>query len=228
MRVSQLSRLSGVPVTALKYYVREGLLPEGRRRSGNQTEYDETHVQRVRLVRALLETGGLSIAAAKRVLAVLDDEHAQLAHAFEAAQHAMGGGRATEAPSEAARERIGTLAERRGWRITAENPGLDVAARVLDDLDAVGFEAPDDYLDTYAQAAGSVAHADLAALRDRPSPEAVAELMVVGTVVGDALFAGLRRLAHQEATADLFGWRADDPRQATPSTTGTDSDQGAS
>jgi DNA-binding transcriptional MerR regulator len=63
MRISRLSQQSGAPVSTLKYYMREGLVHEGERLSGNQTDYDESHVQRVRLVRALLETGGLSIAA---------------------------------------------------------------------------------------------------------------------------------------------------------------------
>ena len=58
MRISELSRRSGAPVSTLKYYLREGLVHEGERLSGNQTDYDETHVQRVRLERALLETGG--------------------------------------------------------------------------------------------------------------------------------------------------------------------------
>lgn len=202
MRISELSRRSGSPVTTVKYYVREGLLPEGERLSGNQTEYTEAHVHRVRLVRALIETGGLSIAAAKRVLRTLDDD-ASLAHTFEAAQHAMGV-RSTDAPSEAARDRIADLAARQRWRVTADNPGVDVAARVLDDFAAIGFDPSGDYLETYAEAAASVAHADLTALRERDTPESVAELMVVGTVVGDALFAGLRRLAHQDATAELF------------------------
>jgi len=75
---------------------------------------------------------------------------------------------------------------------------------VLDDLSAIGFEPSDAYLGAYAAAADLIARADLSALIGRQSPALTAELMVVGTVVGDALIAGLRRLAHQEATAELF------------------------
>jgi hypothetical protein len=49
-----------------------------------------------------------------------------------------------------------------------------------------------------------VARADLAALTSRSDPALVAELMVVGTVMGDALLAGLRRLAQQHETTALF------------------------
>ena len=204
MRISRLSEQSGAPVSTLKYYLREGLLHEGERLSGNQTDYDETHVQRVRLVRALLETGGLSIAAAKRVLSTLDGQPDSMATTFEAAQHALTDGRASREASAVSRERIGRLAAARGWRMSTDNPGFDVAARVLDDLDSVGFEPPDDYLGAYAAAADLIARADLTALLDRETPALTAELMVVGTVVGDALIAGLRRLAHQEATTELF------------------------
>ena len=204
MRISRVSEQSGVPVTTLKYYLREGLVHEGVRLSGNQTDYDETHVQRVRLVRALLDTGGLSVAAAKRVLSTLDAEPEAIATTFEAAQHAMATGRASGDPSEASRRRIADLAAARGWRISPDNPGFDLAARVLDDFSAIRFEPSDEYLDAYAAAADRVARADVSALLERDDPALIAELMVVGTVVGDTLAAGLRRLAHQDATAELF------------------------
>lgn len=204
MRISELSRRSGAPATTLKYYLREGLLHEGERLSGNQTSYDESHVHRVRLVRALLETGGLSIAAARRVLATLDRRD-DLAHTFAAAQHALGvGGAAGTDGTEASRRRIDEVAAANGWRTTPDNPGREVAARVLDDLAEIGFEPSDAYLSAYASAAASIARADVSALRDRDSADLTAELMIVGTVLGDALVAGLRRLAQQHATAEIF------------------------
>ena len=204
MKISEVAERGGATVSTVKYYLREGLVPEGERLSPNQTAYDESHVRRVRLVRALLETGGLSIAAAKRVLSTIDAE-APLPYAFEAAQHALGvGGAATAAASADARRRVWELASASSWRITNDNPGLDVAARVLDGLAAIGFEPSDGYLAAYASAATSMARADLAALLTRDDPDLTAELMIVGTVLGDALAAGLRRLAQQEATAEFF------------------------
>lgn len=191
----------------MKYYVREGLVHEGERVGANQTSYDESHVRRVRFVRALIETGGLSIAASKRVLAALDDvdgSGSSMFSVFQEAQHAIGVGGASTAPSasEASLERIRGLIAERGWGATLDNPGLDFAARALDGYAAIGFDAPAEYLDAYAAAAESVALADLTALASRTQPELIAELMVVGTVLGDALLAGIRRLTLQhEATA---------------------------
>ena len=65
MRISELSRESGVPVATIKFYLRERLLPDGVLTSATQAQYDETHVARLGLVRALIGAGGLSIAAAR-------------------------------------------------------------------------------------------------------------------------------------------------------------------
>ena len=77
-----MCRRAGVPLSAMKYYQREGLIPEGERSLPNQVQYGDVHVQRLRLIRALLETGGLSIAAAKDVIRVLDAEDAPLAETY--------------------------------------------------------------------------------------------------------------------------------------------------
>ena len=192
-------------MSTVKYYLREGLVHPGERVERNQTAYDDTHVQRVRLVRALIEIGGLSIAAAKQVLSTLDSEDTSLAHTFEAAQHALAvGGASAGAAEPRARTRIEELADAHGWRTSAENPGFDVAARALDAFSTIGFVPSGEFLDAYASAAATIARADLTALTTRTRPDLVAELMVVGTVVGDALLAGLRRLAHQDETTEHF------------------------
>ncbi len=67
---------------------------------------------------------------------------------------------------------------------------------------AIDHHPSEDYLATYA--AQAAARADLTALTLREGQDQIAELMVVGTVLGDPLFAGLRRLAQQDATNDIF------------------------
>lgn len=193
-----------MPLTAVKYYQREGLLPEGVRSAPNQVQYGDVHVRRVRLIRALLETGGLSVAATKNVIASLDTEGESLAETFSVAQQAMSTPRTAESvPSDESRERVVAVARSRGWAFLPENPGIDAAARALEGLRAIGFDPPESYLAAYAIAASTVAEADLLALETRNGVDEVAELMVVGTVLGDPLFAGLRRLAHEDATHTL-------------------------
>jgi DNA-binding transcriptional MerR regulator len=205
MRISELSRRSGVAISAIKYYQREGLLPEGERSSPTQVSYGIPHVERVRLVRALIETGGLSVAAVKAVISAIDDEDAPLATTFAVAQHAMGAPRTAESSaSEHSRDAVRDLARALEWRFSDDNPGFDTAGRALDGLSAIHFAPSLDYLRAYADAAASVAVADLEALSTRSGRDATAELMVVGTVLGDPLFAGLRRIAHEDATSALF------------------------
>ncbi|MDQ2661184.1 MAG: MerR family transcriptional regulator [Actinomycetota bacterium] len=204
MRISEVCQVTGVTTTTMKYYLREGLVHAGERIGPNQTAYDDSHVQRVRLVRALIETGGLSIAAAKQVISTLDSE-ASLAYTFEATQQALcGNGASGETAEQGARDRIADLTAAHGWKTTEENPGFDMAGRALDAFSAIGFTPSDEFLDAYAAAAATIAKADFTALSTRTRPELIAELMVVGTVVGDALVAGLRRLAHQNETTTLF------------------------
>lgn len=206
MKISELCHRAGVAPTTIKYYIREGLAAEGRRSGPNQTRYDEDHVRRVRLVRALVETGGLSIASTRQVLAVLDEEGKDLAHAFEAIQHALGtgSGAGDRAASAAARRRVTTLVTASGWTITPDNPGIELTARAIDGLSTIGFAPSDEFLADYAAACLRVARADLGALTTRERPELVLELMVVGTVMGDVLMSGLRRLAQESATATIF------------------------
>ena len=73
MRIAELSRRSGVPVPTIKYYLREGLLPGGTPTGRNQADYDERHLHRLRLVRALVDVGQVSIAGAREVLGAVDD-----------------------------------------------------------------------------------------------------------------------------------------------------------
>src|SRR4051812_22378331 len=71
MRVGELSRRSGVPIPTIKYYLREGLLPPGAATAANQADYSEEHLRRLQLIRALIDVGGVSVAAARDVVAAL-------------------------------------------------------------------------------------------------------------------------------------------------------------
>ena len=89
MRIGELATVTGTPVATLKYYLREGLLHGGAATAVNQASYDDTHVQRVRLVRALLHMGHLSIADAQRVIAAVEDDRVDTHTMFGVAQDAL-------------------------------------------------------------------------------------------------------------------------------------------
>ena len=64
MRISELAEVSGVPLATVKYYLREGLLPPGRSVTARLSEYDDEHLRRLRLLRALREVGGVPVSRA--------------------------------------------------------------------------------------------------------------------------------------------------------------------
>ncbi|MEW2217782.1 MerR family transcriptional regulator [Streptomyces sp. NPDC006990] len=207
MRIAELSRLSGVPAPTIKYYVRESLLAPGERTGRNQARYDEQHVTRLRLIRALLEVGGLSVAAARDVVAALDSPQSGSRKVLGAARQTVPAARTGPAhPEPGQREaltEIRALVERQGWQVEEHAPALAAAARVLGALRTLGQDDFADQLDTYARAADAVAATDLEIVRKRPDADAMAEAVVLGNILGDALLAALRRLAQAHRSAEL-------------------------
>ncbi|ADD39739.1 MerR family transcriptional regulator [Stackebrandtia nassauensis] len=217
MRIGELSNRSNVPVATIKFYVREGLLPSGQRAKANQVSYDESHLRRLRLIRALVDVGKLSIATARRVLAILDDPSTSAFTGMGKAQYALSGhpdlDPDTPPPPAAAPEdlaEVDDLLARHGWSIRPGNPARAQLATAMATARALGLADGLELLDTYADAAQTVAEADVGLVvspqaEQGTSPEATTleesiERMLVWTVVGGQALAALRLLA-QEATA---------------------------
>lgn len=51
MKIGELSRLTDCPVETIRYYEREGLLPEPSRSEGNYRQYTQVHVERLAFIR---------------------------------------------------------------------------------------------------------------------------------------------------------------------------------
>jgi DNA-binding transcriptional MerR regulator len=205
MRMAELSAESGVPVATIKYYLREGLLPPGERTSPNQARYDREHVRRLKLVRALLEVGGLSIAGVREVLAAID-EQADIHQVLGTTQRglALQRGQVDEPTRDWAMSLLDGIAAERGWKVRAGEPVAEAAISALGAFAALGRTELIDRLDGYAELADRMAELDLAGVRGLADRETVVEAAVVGTVLGDALFAALRRLAQERASARSF------------------------
>ncbi|MGW0708177.1 MerR family transcriptional regulator [Streptomyces sp. NPDC002643] len=207
MRIGELSRRTGVPVPTIKYYVREGLLPPGALSSPNQADYGDRHERRLRLIRALLDIGGLKVAEIADVLAAVDDPDRSLHKVLGAAACRIGGA-ATEyddAEEEAARTVVNDLIARRDWRTDRSDPAAVDLAKALAAMARLGHGIFADVLDDYADAAEQVARADFTYLDRRVAVEDKVEGVVVGTVLGEAVFNALRRLAHVNTSARLYG-----------------------
>ncbi len=196
-----------MPVPTIKYYVREGLLPAGELTSRNQATYDETHERRLRLIRALLDVGGMKVAEIADVLTAVDDPERPVHKVLGAAADRMGRASAPQEDTESASARaaVADLISRRGWRTHESNPAAADLSEALAALARLGHGAFADLLDTYADAAEQVARADLRYVDRQVAVEDMVEGVVIGTVLGEAVFSALRRLAHVDASARLYG-----------------------
>ncbi|MGW3359757.1 MerR family transcriptional regulator [Streptomyces bungoensis] len=198
MRLAQLSETSGVSTATIKYYLREGLLEPGDRVTATQMDYGARHVHRLRLIRALLEVGGLSIAAVRNVLAVLEESDVgpkDVEHAAQEPLSTRAGLQRTEATSDAAVSDILALAEDWGWAVSPDSPAVSTAAEALETLRRLGQTGLADQLDEYARSAEIAAAADVKAAHRDGSIREATEALIVGNVMGDLLLASLRRLA---------------------------------
>lgn len=201
MRIRELSEASGVPVATIKFYIREKLLRPGELIKANQADYDDEHLRRLRMIKGLVDVAGLKIADAARVLAAIDSDLA-LADTFGVAQEAVSDAvpEAELTPSAFARVDAVTV----GWRVSPGNPGRRSAARVAALCDDGVMTDERGWFRRYAEAALLVAEADLDEIEARATREEKVETVVVGTALGDTLFAALRRAAQEHVAAQRY------------------------
>lgn len=213
MRIAELSRQSGVPVPTIKYYLRENLLPPGELTSPTQARYGERHVQRLRLIRALVDIARLPIATIREVLCEIDQPDPVLHYVLGRVMKSTLTPRGQVDPDRltAAEQKVDEMIARRGWQVSAEAPARQAVAEVLATLAELGVGDLGDALDEYAEAAERIAEADLATVSTRENPEELVYAAVVGTIIGDRLHSGLRRLAHENASATRFALGAPPP-----------------
>lgn len=200
MRISELARVAGVPVATVKYYLREGLVPPGRATGATQALYDETHVARLRLARALVQVGGLSVAAARDVLASLDGPGQPLHESLGVVHSAL----PPLLPADRGTSRAYALIDSLEWRVRPEVSALRQLEHALEALDEVGAPATEDGLRRYAHLARQIAEVDVKSV-PIGSTEDAAVAVVVGTVLWEPVLLALRRLAQEAVSAEVLG-----------------------
>jgi DNA-binding transcriptional MerR regulator len=205
MRIAELSRRSGVSVPTIKYYVRERLLAPGARTSPNQAQYDEGHLHRLKLIRALVDVGGLSIAATRDVLDSIDSP-GTLHETLGKAQHAVTPTLEAEVDEESwarASRQVEEFARRRSWEVKPTHPAWQLLTHVLAALDVLGQGDLAALLDDYADVAERIAEFEVPCVLSRQDLDSILESVVIGTALGDSLLAAVRRLAQANVSARL-------------------------
>jgi len=217
VKISELSRDSGVPVASIKWFKRQGLLPEGRATSVTMVEYGPDHVKRLRLIKALTTVGGLSIAATREVLAAIDEARSP-AQTLKAVSYAMSvplGGHAASADAEGddARTEVDELIAAMGWDVDAESPHLQGLAATLREMQRMGVGLPPDELVSYARLAGAAARLDIERASSVDDPMALAERAATSLALSGPLLELLRRVAQEDCVRRLEAVRASSDRR---------------
>ena len=203
MKISALSESSGVSVATIKFYLREGLVPAGRLTATNQAEYDEQHVRRLRLIRALKQVGGMSVASMRGILVEVDSDTVSLHDAFGSVMHALDPPLPPDADAELLAEvdEVRAWLRRRSWDIMPEAPAIHRLAEALLTLRSFDFHTRVTDFDGAADSAEQVAELEVATARFQPDRTAAVETMLVGTLVYERALAELRRLALEAVSA---------------------------
>jgi DNA-binding transcriptional MerR regulator len=197
VRISELAETTGVPVHTLKYYLREGLLMPGEATSRTRAEYGAQHVERVRLVRALVEHGGVGIAGVRAILAALA--------APPPSRHDLLGVAACALPTPGGdgpvSDEVATLVTDLGWSVWPDAPAVRALSGAVAAARAAGVPLPPASLRRYAEAMVGVAAVDLDEALAAQDPAAAMHTVVVGTVMVDPVLIALRRVAQEAVSA---------------------------
>jgi DNA-binding transcriptional MerR regulator len=213
--MTELSERSGVPIPTIRYYLREGLLPPGNLTSPNQATYDDAHVHRLTLIRALVEVGEMPIAAVGRLFSHLQEKDADEYVTLGLTQYALV---RTAAPESALDDQeaadIQELLDRLGWQVNQHHPARATLASAVRTLRRLGQEDVLGLLEEYAAAAHDLAESEVGVVLERNGLDSRAEAVVTIGVLGDAALAALRRLAEE----DVMTRALKEPSAATENT----------
>ena len=202
MRLAELCAATSVPSATVKYYLREGLLPAGEWVSARRAEYGPEHVERLRLIRALVDGAQLSIDGVRRIVEAIEQPPPSQHDFFGVAQQAING---PPPEVEVAEETLEAL-RRLGWS-GCEPLALAHLQAALDTASRAGFAVTGERLMAYGQALRDVARYDLDALMADPAvqtPSGALRHVAVGTVVTDPVLVALRRLAQEQESERRF------------------------
>ncbi|PRX19377.1 MerR family transcriptional regulator [Actinoplanes italicus] len=212
MRISDLSRQSGIPVATIRFYLREKLLPPGTMTARNQAEYDERHLRRIRFVRALTNMAALDLTSVRELVSMVDDHAIPLPEVFRNLNRLLypHGSPAPRSESIAeAQNEIDGFIHRMDWRNREESAGPEALAQVVATLRSLGCDDDLGFLENFAEAASRLAVAEMELL-PASTDDVDRGAMIARAVMFKVAFQVLHRMAHEHHASLRF------PEPATP------------
>jgi len=199
MLVSELAERADVPLATVKYYLREGLLPPGDVVGPRRAEYDESHVQRLRILRLLREIGGVPVSSLLVVMDALDDEDLPIHDVMTLTADVISAGPEPGAQDSASLAIVDEVIETMGWDgLRAESVDRLRLAALVAALNGPGpLVASVDVLRYYAGVADELARTEVRHIdytRDRTD---LLEEMITGSVLFGQIFGLLRQMGQE-------------------------------
>lgn len=213
MRLAELSERSGVSTATIKYYLREGLLAPGRQINTTTAEYDEEHLRRLRLIRAMIQVGRVPVATVREVLSHVDDDSLPRAMRLGAAVWALPQVPEPDADDEfvqGARVAMEGLLKTLGWSnaqaMTTVSPSFRSLVVATAALRRLGYDWNPETLVPYARLMRQVAELDMEFMESHVSEAEKAEVAVLGVVLVEPMLRALHRLAQEEESTRRYGF----------------------
>ncbi|MGV9348062.1 MerR family transcriptional regulator [Streptomyces spiralis] len=213
MRLAELSERSGVSTATIKYYLREGLLPPGRQVNTTTAEYDEEHLRRLRLVRAMIQVGRVPVAKVREVLGHVDDDSLGRSIRLGAALWALPQVPEPDEDDEyvqAAHQEVAGLLDRLGWQnaklLATVSPAYRSLVLAVAAFRRIGYGWGAEQLAPYAELMHRTAVLDLDFMEAYPSEAERVEFAILGAILNEPLLRALHRLAQEEETTRRYGF----------------------
>ncbi|MFD7766846.1 MerR family transcriptional regulator [Streptomyces sp. NPDC059787] len=214
MKISELSRRSGVSIPTIKYYLRDGLLPPGRATAANQADYGEEHLRRLRLIRTLVGVRRLPVGAVKEILGAVMEQDGDLHQIFgivtDARPVTQQQKQAREQERQEAGEETGGVTDARelvaamGWEVHSGTAAIRSLGEVLDALSDMDSGIDWRSLLPYARLADRVSELDVQQMEGVSGVLELAERAVLVSVLLEPALLAMRRLAQEDKSARLF------------------------
>lgn len=207
LTVSDLARHSGISVSTIKYYLREGLLPQGDLAAQSRQYYGQRHLDRLAVIRALRDMAKIPIEMVRQLVGVLDQGGNPTFELIAMAIDALGRRRTRETAIERGvkQELLQLLASRRIHARPTSGALRDLTASVVI-LRRFSPGLHVKQLIPYLDYSLSLAEKEVTANADNvlSNPDRALTTAVLGTVLWEPLIVATRRIASEHFAGLVF------------------------
>ena len=212
--IQELARATGVSVASIKFYLREGLVRPGDPSRPGRAYYDETHVRRLGVIRALRDTARLPIDVIRRAVSAIDEAGADAVDAIAPAIDALEPPRPPrpDAALRAARADVDALFEREKLVVRPEAGSRETIARTLASLRRIGAPITMEAVTLWLDAMRPIAREEIESESSKrlllADKEGALEIAILGTAMFEPILLAIRRALHEHYTVQLVRRRA--------------------